>query len=152
MTNFLFYILVSEQQKEPKVKMLQMRGPFIHMKPIEIVKSEYQRYLISNEELLSEKRFITKKFQSEIPLWYNILVPNKISLIITTCKKCGVIQHNSDDLSNTLVKCTNCKTENKLPYFNTKNYEEFKKDMFYKAEKFLKGKFETMVDNYQMCT
>lgn len=150
MTNFLFYGLVSEQS-ENKNKSLRMRGHYIHIKPIEIVKSEFQRYLIDDSEILSEQRFISKKFPSEIPIFFKVAVPSNIAYINVSCPKCSSKQYAPDNATGLSIKCSNCKTNIKLTEFDDKAFLEFKKDSFNKAEAHLKTKFSTMVDNYQMC-
>ena len=149
--HFLFYGLVSEQS-ENKQKSLRMRGHYIHMKPIEIVKSENQRYLIDDADLLSEQRFITKKFQSEIPIFFKIQVPNEIAFIESVCPKCNSKTYVPDHLSGKKANCDVCKMSFELVNFNVSQFNEFKKESFYKSESFLKVKFSTMTDNYQICT
>jgi hypothetical protein len=148
--NLLFYGLVSEQS-ENKSKSLKMRGHFIHMKPIEIVKSEYQRYLIDENEILSEQKFISKKFHSEIPIFFKIKIPNNIAYIEAICDKCKMKVYVQDHLSRSTIECK-CKHKLKLNNFNTNVFLEFKKDAFLRSDSFFKNKFSTMVENYQMCT
>ena len=149
--NFVFYGLISEQS-ENKQKSLRMRGHFIHMKPIEVVKSETQRYLIDDLDIVSEQRFITKKFQSEIPIFFKIQIPNEIAFIESICPKCSSIVYVPDHLSGKKVDCNKCKTSFELSNFNINKFNEFKKESFYKSESFFKVKFLTMIDNYQICT
>jgi hypothetical protein len=148
--NLLFYGLVSEQS-ENKSKSLKMRGHFIHLKPIEIVKSEPQRYLISDDEVLSEQKFISKKFQSEIPIFFKIKMPNDIAYIKAFCDKCKTCIYANDHLSGSIIECK-CKHKLRLGNFDINSFTEFKKDAFLRSDSFFKSKFATMIDNYQMCT
>jgi hypothetical protein len=129
-----------------------MRGHFIHMKPIEIVKSEHQRYLIDDLDLISEQRFITKKYQSEIPIFFKIQVPNEIAFVESVCPKCNSKTYVPDHLSGKKADCNKCRTSFELLTFNISKFTEFKKESFYRSESFFKVKFSTMIDNYQMCT
>lgn len=147
----LFYGLISEQS-ENKMKSLRMRGHFIHMKPIEIVKSEYQRFLVDDGELISEQRFISKKHSSEIPIFFKMLIPNNVAFIESKCPKCGMKLYSQDHLSKQNAECPKCKKNHVLPCFNYDAFLEFKKDAFFTSEKFFQTKFATMTDNYQMCT
>ena len=122
------------------------------MKPVEIVKSEHQRYLIDESEIISEQRFISKKHSSEIPIFFKICVPNNIAYIESICPKCKTLCFAPDHLSKKNAMCNKCKADFILPVFNSSLFTEFKKDAFFTSEKFFQTKFATMIDNYQMCT
>jgi len=58
----IFYILV----RENKSKKLEMRGPFIHMKPLELCKSELERYVFSDTDLKRESKFLNAKNSNDM--------------------------------------------------------------------------------------
>jgi len=122
------------------------------MKPIEIVNSEFQRYVINNSEILNEQRFITKKFSSEIPIFFKIEAPKNIIYIESRCPKCGSISYAPDHFSLQKALCNKCKAEFLISKFDEEKFNEFKSDAYLKSESYFKTKFDIMIDNYQMCT
>jgi hypothetical protein len=81
---FIFYALISETKEKakdkdkPKTKSkdpLTMKGPFIHIKPQEISNNEVARHVFTDpEEIKKEKKYLTKKFHNEIPIFILIKV------------------------------------------------------------------------------
>lgn len=59
---YLFYSLFTET----KSKELEMKGPYIHMKPSETVSSEPERYMMDDEEVKKECKYLTAKYSNSV--------------------------------------------------------------------------------------
>jgi hypothetical protein len=77
---YIFYALFNES----KSKEITMKGPFIHLKPSETVKTEQDRYIIIDDnESNKERKYLTQKYINEIVIFKIIesdLKPDHINL------------------------------------------------------------------------
>ena len=149
MRHYLFYCLISENDKGGTL--IKMKVPFIHRRPAEIVESEIQRYLLTEQDIKNEQKFLAKKHPSEIPIFKIMDVPDELITISITCDNCSGIYNLTDEYSGKSYKCPVCSSIIEVKKINTTSIEKHRNSCYINAEKFLNAKYHTMSENYEMC-
>lgn len=77
--SMLFYALIHEENNKKTGKALKMKGPFIHLLPLELVgHDETRRPIIDKDKIIDEQKYLGKKNASYIPLFYEVEVPGGV--------------------------------------------------------------------------
>ena len=146
----LFYVLIAEIGKG-KNKEIKMRGPFLHKRPSELFGTEIERYTMNDDEIKSEKNFLSKKYPNEVPLFKTYEVDLDAFSSVVICSKCNKRFRVLHTTCGRDVDCVHCGEINSTNPFDIKKFDKFKKECISKSDLYFERRFEEMRVNFQMC-